>query len=196
MEAIKNQKMETKDLITVAIFTLLFTVCMFVFAGVMGMLPSIMLYFAALASIPCGLIYMYLRIKVPKKGAILIQSIVMALIYFSMGMMWTGSVGIVIGGLVAEKVAGKSQYQSLKGQSLGYVLFIFCFWVGMIIPIYAAKDYYIQATLKSGMDQNYIDTMLQSIAGVKLVLAAALTFLGASLGALLGRKALKKHTLS
>ena len=196
MQVIQNQKMETKDLITVAIFTLLFTVCMFVFAGLMGIIPSIMLYFAAVASIPCGLIYMYLRIKVPKKGSILIQSIVMALIYFSMGMMWTGSVGIVIGGLVAEKVAGKSQYKSLTGQSIGYILFILCFWVGMIIPIYVAKDYYMQATLKSGMDKSYIDTMLQSIAGVKIIVAAALTIMGASIGAVLGRKALIKHTVS
>ncbi|AMP19814.1 hypothetical protein AZF37_00255 [endosymbiont 'TC1' of Trimyema compressum] len=58
----KNE-LKSKDLIVVAIFSLLYSICLFIIAGIAGMIPIGFIMFGLVGFIPCGIIYMYLRAK-------------------------------------------------------------------------------------------------------------------------------------
>lgn len=52
---------------------------------------------------------MYLAYRVPKRGAIAIMGIIVGAVGLLMGMFWSGPVGIVVGGIVADLIAGDPQ---------------------------------------------------------------------------------------
>ena len=53
-------------------------------------------------AIPGGIVWMYLAARVPKPGATIAMSVIVAVVGLLLGMLWTGPVGIVVGGVLAE----------------------------------------------------------------------------------------------
>ncbi len=188
-----NTKLVSRDLITIAIFSVLFTLCLFVVAGVLGIFPLTMIFYGLVGGIPCGVIYMYMRAKTPKRGAIILQALLVAIILFGLGTMWTFALGTVIGGLLAEAISTSGAYQSLKKNTAGYIVFMVCLWSGQIAPMLLMRDYYLAYSLQTGMSAEYIDTMLGFLSAPVFMAALIGTGIGAWLGALLGQKLLKKH---
>lgn len=194
MSKTKNHsKLVSRDLISIAIFSVLFTLCLFVIAGVMSLLPVTMIFYGVLGAIPCGIIYMYMRARTPKRGSIIIQAILFGIIVFIMGTMWTFSAGAVIGGILAELISASGAYKSFKKNTAGYVVFMIFLWSGQIAPMILAKDYYRAFSTQTGMTEEYITTMLGFLSTPVFIAALIATGISALLGSLLGRKVLKKH---
>lgn len=186
-------KLTSRDLITTAIFSVLFIVVLFIAASIMGMLPITMIFYGALSGIPCGIIYMYMRAKAPKRGTIMIQAILVAAICFLMGTFWTFAAGTVIGGILAELISSRGGYVRFWKNTIGYVVFMSCIWVGQMLPIAMAKDIYLKFALESGMSAQYMETMMNYLNLPVFLLGLCVTAVFALLGALLGRKLLNKH---
>ena len=93
-----EEKLTSKDLITIAIFSVVFAL-MFGGLSLVGMIPVIYPFTTGIILIPCGIVWMYLRVKVPKKGSILVQTVIMALIQLLFGSFWPGIVCILAGAL-------------------------------------------------------------------------------------------------
>ncbi len=182
-----NTNLESRDLISIAIFSVLFTICLFFIAGIMSILPVTMIFYGVVGGIPCGIIYMYMRAKTPKPGAIILQAVLTAAILFLMGTMWTFALGTLIGGMLAEMISASGRYKSFWKNTIGYIIFMACLWAGQIAPMILAKSYYMDYVTQTGMSGDYVNTMLSFLSFPMFMTALAATGLGSFLGALLGR---------
>lgn len=188
-----SQKLTARDLITTAIFTVLFTLIVMAVALTLGMIPLVYPFIVAIGMLPCGIVWTYLRVKVPKRFCIAIQCTVLGLFLLITGMGWYGVVGVIVGGLVAELIAALGRYKNFKLQIVAYAAFGLCFELGGFSVILLAGDYYYNNSLSLGADLAYMDTLMAFMSGPVLAAACALTVVAAIAGMLLGRLFLKKH---
>lgn len=189
----QDTSLSSKDLISIAIFSTLFTACFFIIAAMLGIMPAGFTVSVGIAAVPCGIIHMYLRAKTPKRGAVLLQAVLVAMIVFLLGSIWTMPVGILLGGLVAEWISFTGGYKSFWRNTAGYIVLIMGFTAGTVGPIALAKNYYAGFAQKAGITPDYIAAILAFLTGPMFFAVLAMTGICALLGALLGRKMLKKH---
>jgi energy-coupling factor transport system substrate-specific component len=103
-------KLKAKDLITIAIFSLIFY-AVYIIVGTLLWMSIVLNPFCVAASIlPCGIVWTYMRVKVPKRFSILIQAALLAIICFLVGSGWFVSVGLIVGGLLAEFLSGLGKH--------------------------------------------------------------------------------------
>ena len=128
--AMDTNKLRAKDLITIAIFTVVFVIV--TFACVMALSMTIFGYpfLASASGLVCGVIWLYMRLKVPKRFTILLQSVICALLFFCIGAGWFIASGIIAGGVLAEIITSAGKYKNFKLIAIGYAVYGFCFhWV-------------------------------------------------------------------
>jgi energy-coupling factor transport system substrate-specific component len=188
-----TNRLKAKDLITIAIFSVVFIVVYMVCAIPTGLFVPLYPFCVGIAMIPCGIVWAYLRIKVQKPLAILIQGVLFAVMVFIMGSGWFVSVGILVGAILAEVFAWAGKYKSFKGNVAGYAAFAICLNLGIFAIILFARDYYYDFCIESGMTAEYMEALLSFVSGPLLLLTCALSLVGAVIGMLLGRVFLKKH---
>jgi energy-coupling factor transport system substrate-specific component len=182
-----------RDFINIAIFGLLFVLIHFMVAIPSGLVVFLYPFSVALASIPCGIVWAYLRAKVAKRFAILLQGVILALLTLVLGSGWFVAVSVLAGSILAELIAGIGKYKSFKLNILGYAVFAVALHLGLFAIILLAKDYYLEFCLASGMDPAYMDMLINFVTGPILLISTALAAAGATIGMLLGRVFLKKH---
>lgn len=125
-------KLVGKDYITLAIFGVLLFLVFMVFAMVLGMNANLFWFTHACGSLIGGIVWMYVAAKVPKRGAFAIMSAIVAVVALLLGMLWTGPVGIVAGGLLAELVAGAGSKRTTLRCLAAFAVWTLCFWVGQV----------------------------------------------------------------
>jgi energy-coupling factor transport system substrate-specific component len=188
-----TNKLKAQDLITTGIFTVVFTLIVMVISLTLGMIPVVYPFIVAIGMLPCGIVWAYMRAKVPKRFCILIQCTVLSLFLLLTGMGWYGVLGVFVGGVLAELIAGIGKYKSFKLTVLSYAAFGLCFELGGFLVILLTGDYYYENSIALGADTAYMDALMKFISGPVLAAACALTIVGAVAGMLLGRAFLKKH---
>lgn len=164
-------KLVGKDFILIAIFGVLIFLIFLLFAGI---------------------VWMFVEARVPKRWATLIMCVLLALVGQLLGMLWTGPLGIVIGGLVAEAVMS-AQKRSKASVIVGFALWVLCFWVGQQSMIFLAGDSYVDMVVQSGMSQEYGKTLVGFMYGPVVWIAGVWSFVGGVIGGLLGTNVFKKH---
>ena len=187
-----TEKLTAKDLVTIAIFSVIFAL-MFGGLSFVGMIPVIYPFTAGILLIPCGIVWMYLRVKVPKKGSIMVQIVIMALIQMLFGSFWPGIVCMLAGGAVAELVTMSRGYKSFRMDLIGYMCYSVFVAVAANLPPIIAKDYYYSYYVAAGMDAAYLEKMMAFLTGPIFFAGLIVAVIGAALGALVGRKMMKKH---
>ena len=152
-------KLVGKDFIFIAIFGVLLFVVFFIFAMVLGMNANTFWFTHAIGAIPAGIVLMYLLARVPKRGAILIMSVLVAVVALLLGMLWTGPVGIVVGGVLAELVVSVGKRSTVKNV-IAFAAWTLAFWVGQQSMIFLAGDSYVDMVVQSGMSVEYGQTLV------------------------------------
>jgi energy-coupling factor transport system substrate-specific component len=142
---------------------------------------------------PVGILWAYLRVKVPKRFGILTQAVLLSIIVFFLGSGWFASAGLLIGGLLAELLSGIGKYKSLKWNAAGYAVFSVSNNLGVFAIILLAKDYYFDFSIQSGMDAAYMNELMGLVSGPVLLVSCALAAVSAVIGMLLGKMFLRKH---
>lgn len=106
----KSQKMQGKDYIACGILSLMSMVGMLL-AAVMNISGYTAAFYSAVASFFVGVLYVIVISKVPKKGAILIFSIVPCVYFFASGILEgiVGSVGAIVFALLSEAILNKGR---------------------------------------------------------------------------------------
>jgi energy-coupling factor transport system substrate-specific component len=188
-----QNKLKAKDLITTAIFTLLYLAIYSVVSTLIWMSVALIPFCVAVAMIPCGIVWSYMRVKTVKRFGILIQAALMAVIAFIIGAGWNASVGLLIGGLLAELLSGVGKYRSFKWNLVGYAVFAIAYNLGLYAIILIARDYYYEFCVRSGIDAKITESLINTMSGPLLLLTCALSAAGAVIGMLLGKLLLKKH---
>jgi energy-coupling factor transport system substrate-specific component len=188
-----TNKLRAKDLITVAIFSVVFLAIFMIFGLFTGMFIPLYPFCVAIAMVPCGIVWAYLRTKTPKPLAILTQGALFAICALIMGSGWFVAVGMLAGAMLAELLAGAGKYRDFTWNVAGYAAFAVCLNLGIFAIMLLAREYYYDFCLESGMTAEYMDALMRFVSGPLLLLTSALSAAGAVIGMLLGKAFLKKH---
>ena len=188
-----ENKLTSRDLITTGVFSVLFALIAIVCSLTVGMTPYTYPFTIAIAMVPCGIVWTYLRVKVPKRFAILIQCVVLALLLFVAGAGWSITLGAFAGGLLAEGVSGIGKYRNFRLNIMAYAGFGLCFHFGVCALMLLARDYYYTYCITHGMDADYMNVLLDFMGWSIFGISGALVITGAVLGMFMGKMFLKKH---
>jgi energy-coupling factor transport system substrate-specific component len=185
-------KLSSKDLITIAIFSVVFFVLMRI-SALIAMIFVLYPFAPSIQVLLCGVVWMYIRVKVPKRFCILIQCVIMALLVFLTGSIWTIGVGMLAGGVFAEIVSGIGGYKNFRLCIVAYAVYGLCFNFGVFGLILLARDYWYAYVTGAGMDIGHMEKVIALISWPLLGVSSATVIAAAVMGMLFGRSMLKKH---
>ena len=185
--------LRAKDLITTAIFTVVTILIFFVGSMTFGMIPVLYPFLVAFVSIPGGIVWAYLRVKVPRRFSIIIQSTVTTLVFWFAGIGPFLALGFLVGGVLAEGIAGIGKYKNYALNTVSYAAQAFCIHIGAFLVVIVARDYYYDFCVTGGMSVEWTNTFLNFMSWPVLLGSGVLAIIGAVIGMLLGRVLLKKH---
>lgn len=185
-----DDKLQTKDLINVGVFTALYYVIMF--AGAMlGYIPILFILLPFYMPIITGIPFMLFLTKVKKFGMICIMSVILGLIMFATGHTWVPIVTAAICGILADWILKAGKYKNFKLSVLGYS--IFSIWViGAMLPIWIMRDSYMEY-IRNSMGDEYTNAILAMTPNWAAFAIIGMAFIGGIIGAFLGKATLKKH---
>ena len=194
LKAAKRAKegLTAKDILLDAVFGLVAFVIAMAIAMAVSFNTNLAWWTHAVAAIPCGIVWMYLMARVPKKGSALIAGCVMALVGLLMGMAWTGPLGMAIGAVLCEAIMiiGK---RSKWSTAIGFAVFMLCWWFGMQALIFFSGADCVQMVVEMGMSEDYGWGLVNWTQSPMFYLCGAVTFACGLLGSLLGFRVFKKH---
>ena len=187
-----TEKMTTKNIITVVLLALV-NVIIFGFGTFFYLTPITVLLMPVFYALFQGIVFFMLGTKVPKKGAIFLYCVIMGVIGFNIPYILMH----LLAGLFAEWYLKKVGYGSMKGLTVSYIVLQLLAAVGSTIYPYAIV---LNATLADIQDGGDLAVNIEAAGNMirswgMLVLVAGV-ILSAWIGALLGKKIVKKHLQS
>jgi energy-coupling factor transport system substrate-specific component len=188
-----TNKWQGKDVIRLAVFSLLLFIAMLVGAMTCSITLTTYFYGDAVGAVLAGIVWMYMRARIRKPWACLVSSVLVALIAFFLGQIWTAVLGIVVGGLLAELIVRMGNYTNPGANVAAFVVWVLCFWVGHGILAIFSADLFTQMMLNAHMTSEQVSQLLEGLTGINLVLAPLACIVGATGGGALGYAIFKKH---
>ena len=182
-----------RDFINLGIFTVIFIVLFMACIMVMSMTIYTLPFGVALGSFISASVYMLLRAKVPKTGAIILFGVLFGLVMFVMGSGWPILAAVIIGSIIAEFIARSGHYRSYAREVIGYCILMLGTAVGSYIPFLVMKDYYLKVAEGNSINEKFMARLIEFISGSYLAIALATTVVAAILGTVLARSIFKKH---
>ena len=181
-----------KDLVSIGIFTLLMLVVATI-APILGAIPGMYLMRTPVAALLCGPVYLMFVARVKKPFCITIMGLICAAV---MGLLSFGSVTMFLMNLacfvVADIIAGIGKYSSMTCNSISYI--VLSFWTfAQDGAFWYMKDFMIEVTRKSGMDEAWLTQTLELFTVTNLIIVLALTLLAAILSVIFSKKLFEKH---
>jgi len=92
----KSQKLQTRDFISVGIFSLIYSAVAFIIGGIAQMTPITFPFMPMIVALFTGTVFMLYIAKIPKRGAITILGIISGILLFITGMFWMMSAFFVV----------------------------------------------------------------------------------------------------
>ena len=188
MKTASANKLKIKDIITVVLLALI-NVVIFFASSLLYATPVTIILMPVFFALLEGVVYFIIGTKVKKPGAILIYSIVRAI----MGGYLPYILLFILSGVIAELLLWKIGYGSAKALTISYVINqVLAAFGSTIIPYAIAAKAMADQMVTDGRQDNILaaSEILQSWWSAALVvgvIAAAL------IGAAIGRKIVKKH---
>jgi len=182
-----------RDFINLGIFTVIFIVLFMACIMVMSMTIYTLPFGVALGSFISASVYMLLRAKVPKTGAIILFGVLFGLVMFVMGSGWPILAAVIAGSIIAEFIARSGHYRSYAGEVIGYCILMLATAIGSYIPFLVMKDYYLKIAEGNSINGKFMARLIEFISGSYLAIALATTVVAAILGTVLARIIFKKH---
>lgn len=187
----ETNKLNTKDLVTIGVFTVIYFVIMFV-SGMVGMVPVMYLAIPAVTGITSGIIMMLLMAKIQKPWAVFIVGLICALIVFAMGNTYIVLIHTVISMAIAEILRRAGSYKSFKSNMLTFA--VFNTWnCGVIMQMFLAKDRFAEMAIERGMGEDFITGLINLLKPENLVFVYIGAIVGGVIGAYIGKALLRKH---
>lgn len=182
----------TRDLITTGILAALYVVCAFIGELIFGFFPVLTFLCPLSIALLCGPVFMLIIAKVPKHGPIFITGILVGGVLFVTGMYWLMCLAYIILGVVAELVAGSTNFKSKTRNLFAYMIFV-------ISPIFSYamlwinRDAYVDYLVKNGTEQAYMDTMIANAHLWVLPAMIAGNLICSFISGKFGQRLLRKH---
>lgn len=186
-----KQKLNTKDLINIGIFTVLYFV-MFFITGMLGYIPVFVVLLPLVLGILCGIPFTLFLTKTGKFGAVTIMGFLVSLLCFLVGQSWISIIFGVVFGFLADLIFKAGNYKSWRLTVLGYC--VFTEWViGSMLPMWIMRDVFFETYRTQGGTEEYISAVMNLTSTYMIPVVVLLGIIGGVLGAYLGRAVLKKH---
>lgn len=185
-------RLVAKDFIVIAAFTVVMFLFMMVLAIVMSFSTDTAFATHGIGGIVMGIPWVYLMMRVPKRGAALATGALMALVAYLMGMFWTGPVGMLAGGAVAEAILGLGK-RSKAAVIASFAAFVLCWWVGHVSLLLLAGDSYVEEIVRMGMTREYGEGLVSWARSPLFFVTMAATPVLCALGGFIGTKVFAKH---
>lgn len=185
-----NEKLQTKDLINVGMFTALYFVCFFG-VGMLGYIPVLMVLVPLFCPIVAGIPFMLYLTKVKKFGMVTITGIILGILMLFTGHPWPVLVSGMVFGLLGDLVMKSGKYSDWKKLTIGYA--VFSEWIlGGVAAMFFMRESYF-ATIRAGYGDTYTDALLSLTPMWVFYAMIFMIIVGSIMGAFLGKKVLKKH---
>ena len=188
MKTATTNKLKIKDIITVVLLSLI-NVVIFFASSLLYATPITIILMPVFFALLEGVIYFIIGTKVKKPGAILIYSIVRAI----MGGYLPYIILFILSGVIAELILWKTSYGNGKALTVSYIINqVFAAFGSTIIPYAIAAKAMADQAVSDGRQDNILaaSEILQSWWSVALV---AGVIVAAFIGAMIGRRIVKKH---
>lgn len=182
-----------KDIITLAIFSVLFVAICFIGIMISSALVVTQPFGLALAALLGGPMYMYMRVKVPAFGGVLITGVILSAAMFLTGGGWVITLCTLAASVIAELIGFASRYGSFWASAAGYALFMMIYAAGSYVPMFLMKEETLALAQSNNLDNTFMVDLLNFVTGPILAIALAAAGVCAVLGALLARTMMKKH---
>ncbi|AJD32174.1 MULTISPECIES: MptD family putative ECF transporter S component [Clostridium] len=189
----ETNKLQIKDLVTIGIFSAIYFAVNLIVMVCGGISPIIWIFMPAIIALLCGVIFMLMTAKVQKFGAILIMSIITALIYFATGQFTVVLlISFAIVSIIAEFIRRSFGYKSFTGNLIAYSIFSLGM-TGSPLPIWLFGDSFLKSIMEQGMSASYVEGLKTLTSTGMLVSMYVATFIAALIGGFIGKSMLKKH---
>ena len=191
MKTATTNKLKIKDIITVVLLSLI-NVVIFFASSLLYATPITIILMPVFFALLEGVVYFIIGTKVKKPGAILIYSIVRAI----MGGYLPYIILFILSGVIAELILWKTSYGNGKALTVSYIINqVFAAFGSTIIPYAIAAKAMADQAVSDGRQDNILKAseILQSWWSVALV---AGVIVAAFIGAMIGRRIVKKHLVA
>lgn len=188
-----STKLGGRDFINLGIFTVIFIVLFMACIMVMSMTIYTLPFGVALGSFVAASVYMLLRAKAPKTGAIILFGVLFGLVMFVMGSGWPILVAVITGSIIAELIARSGHYKSYTREVIGYCVLMVGTAIGSYVPFLVMKNYYLKVAERNSINGEFMSRLIEFISAPYLALALATTIVTAVLGTVVARVIFKKH---
>lgn len=191
MKTATTNKLKIKDIITVVLLSLI-NVVIFFASSLLYATPITIILMPVFFALLEGVVYFIIGTKVKKPGAILIYSIVRAI----MGGYLPYIILFILSGIIAELILWKMSYGNGKALTVSYIINqVFAAFGSTIIPYAIAAKAMADQAVSDGRQDNILaaSEILQSWWSVALV---AGVIVAAFIGAMIGRRIVKKHLVA
>lgn len=188
-----SETLQTKDFISIGIFSLIYFVIAFVIGGAAQMTPLTFPFMPMIVALFTGTVFMLYTAKIPKRGAITVLGILSGILLFVTGMFWMMSVFFLVLGIVADAMAASGKFRSFGKNLLAFCIFSLS-PMGAYIPM-ALMPAQFDEFMRSKGDVSFFLEIVHTIGAKGWVIPAMIagTLLCAVIGGLIGKKLLKKH---
>ena len=183
MKTATTNKLKIKDIITVVLLSLI-NVVIFFASSLLYATPITIILMPVFFALLEGVVYFIIGTKVKKPGAILIYSIVRAI----MGGYLPYIILFILSGVIAELILWKTSYGNGKALTVSYIINqVFAAFGSTIIPYAIAAKAMADQAVSDGRQDNILKAseILQSWWSVALV---AGVIVAAFIGAMIGRR--------
>lgn len=185
----KDNKLKIKDLVTIGVFTVIYSVFMFG-VGMMGVIPILFLIYPTVLGIVTGTIIMLFMAKVQKPWSLFILGMLSPLIMFLVGHTYVLVLHALVVMFIAEMIRRVGNYKSLKFNMIAFA--VFNTWIcGSLMQMLWAREKYIELSMMMGKE--YVDAMISLITYPHMALVYAGALVGGLVGAYIGKNLLRKH---
>ena len=186
-------KLQTRDFISVGIFSLIYAAVAFVVGGLAQMTPITFPFMPMAVALFTGTVFMLYVAKIPKRGAIIILGIIAGILLLITGMFWMMSAFFIVLGIIADFICASGQFKSFKKNMAAYCLFALS-PMGAYVPMAVMPAQFAEFMNKKG-DISSFAGVIDAIGAQWWVIPLMLlgTVLCALAGGYIGKKLLKKH---
>lgn len=119
----QSDKLQTRDFISVGIFSLIYAAVAFVIGGLAQMTPITFPFMPMVVALFTGTVFMLYVAKIPKRGAIIILGVIAGILLFITGMFWMMSAFFIVLGIIADFICASGRFKSFKKNMAAYCLF-------------------------------------------------------------------------
>lgn len=186
-------KLQTRDFISVGIFSLIYAAVAFIIGGVAQMTPITFPFMPLIVALFTGTVFVLYVAKIPKRGAITILGIIAGILLFITGVFWMMSAFFVVFGIIADVICASGSFKSFKKNMIAYCLFALS-PMGAYVPMAIMPAQFDAFMSKKGDVSSFagvIDSIGANWWAIPLMLLG--TVLCALIGGYIGKKLLKKH---